>query len=58
MIVGRLVYQGSKLSLSNLWRDTALWSLCGLGEGHPDVDETYEAMDRLLERREAIQKSL
>jgi hypothetical protein len=57
-IVGRLVYQGSKLSLSNLWRDTALWSLCGLGEGHPDVDETYEAMDRLLERQETIQKRL
>lgn len=58
MIAGRLVYQGSKLSLSNLWRDTALWSLCGLGEERPDVDAAYEAMDRLLERQEAIQKNL
>ena len=39
MIVGRVVYQGSKLSLTNLWRDTALWSLCGLGDERPDVDD-------------------
>lgn len=58
MIVGRVVYQGSKLSLTNLWKDTALWSLCGLGEDRPDVDECYEAMDRLLERQPAIQKTL
>jgi len=29
MIVGRVVYQGSKLALTNLWKDTALWWLCG-----------------------------
>jgi hypothetical protein len=37
MIVGRVVYQGSKLGLTNLWKDTGLWSLCGLGEDRPDV---------------------
>ena len=58
MIVGRVVYQGSKLSLTNLWRDTALWSVCGLGEGRPDVDECYAAMDELLSRQPAIQKTL
>lgn len=58
MIVGRVVYQGSKLSLTNLWRDTALWSLCGLGEERPDVDACYEAMDELLARQPAIQKAL
>lgn len=58
MIVGRVVYQGSKLSLTNLWKDTALWSLCGLGKDRPDVNECYEAMDRLLERQPAIQKAL
>jgi transposase len=58
MIVGRVVYQGSKLSLTNLWHDTALWSLCGLGEGRPDVDVCYEAMDELLSRQAAIQKAL
>jgi len=58
MIVGRVVYQGSKLALTNLWKDTALWSLCGLGEDRPAVDECYEAMDRLLERQAAIQEAL
>jgi len=29
MIAGRVVYQGSKLSLTNLYKDTALWELCG-----------------------------
>jgi transposase len=58
MIVGRVVYQGSKLSLTNLWRDTALWSMCGLGDERPDVDACYEAMDQLLSRQPAIQKVL
>lgn len=30
MIVGRLIYSGSKLSLSHRWKDTALWELCGV----------------------------
>jgi len=60
MIVGRVVYQGSKLSLTNLWQDTALWSLrgIGLGEGRPDVDDCYDAMDDLLARQTAVQKAL
>lgn len=58
MIVGRVVYQGSKLSLTNLWRDTALWVLCGLPGERPEVDECYEAMDALLARQPAIQKAL
>ena len=58
MIVGRIVYQGSKLALTNLWRDTALWSLCGVGDGRPDVDDCYAAMDRLLGRQAKIQKTL
>jgi len=58
MIVGRLIYAGSKLALSNRYKDTALWELCGI-EGDVDVDEhCYEAMDRLLERQGAIQKKL
>ena len=58
MIVGRVVYQGSKLALTNLWRDTALWSVCGLGEERPDVDDCYDAMDELRARQPAIQKAL
>jgi len=58
MIVGRVVYQGSKLALTNLWRDTALWSVCGLGDGRPEVDDCYAALDELLARQAAIQKAL
>lgn len=58
MIVGRIVYQGSKLSLCNQWANTCLWELCGI-EGPPDVeDHCYTPMDRLLERQGAIQKKL
>ena len=58
MIVGRIVYAGSKLALSNQARNTALWELCGT-KGPIDVDEhCYASMDRLLERQEAIQKTL
>jgi transposase len=58
MTVGRLVYAGSKLALSNRYKDTALWELCGV-DGAIDVDvHCYASMDRLLERQEAIQKKL
>jgi transposase len=58
MIVGRLVYAGSKLALSNQWKNTALWQLCGV-EGKVDVEHhCYEPMDRLLERQSAIQRTL
>lgn len=58
MIVGRIVYQGSKLSLCNQWQNTALWDLCGI-EGRPDVEKhCYAPLDRLLERQKAIQKKL
>lgn len=58
MIVGRVIYAGSKLSLSHQWKNTALWELCGVS-GAVDVREhCYAAMDRLLERQEAIQKRL
>ncbi len=58
MVIGRIVYQGSKLSLCNQFANTCLWELCGI-EGRPDVDEhCYEPLDRLLERQSAIQKKL
>lgn len=58
MIVGRIVFQGSKLSLCNQWADTCLWELCGV-EGRPDVDtHCYEPLDRLLKRQPAIQQNL
>lgn len=60
LIVGRVVYQGSKLSLINVYADTALWELCGHPAGErPDVDRhAYAVMDRLMERQGSIQKAL
>lgn len=58
MIVGRLLYAGSKLSLSHQWKSTVLWELCGVS-GPVDVEQhCYEPMDRLLDRQKAIQKAL
>ncbi len=58
MIVGRLAYAGSKLALSNQWKNTALWELCGTS-GPIDVEEhCYWPLDRLLERQAAIQRAL
>jgi hypothetical protein len=58
MIIGRIVYAGSKLALSNQSRNTVLWELCGV-EGKVDVDRhCYEVLDRLLERQPAIQRAL
>lgn len=58
MIAGRVVYAGSKLSLSNRHKDSALWELCGVG-GKVDVDKhCYKSMDNLLDRQKAIQKNL
>jgi transposase len=58
LIIGRLLYAGSKLALSHQWKNTALWELCGV-PGPIDVeDHCYDAMDRLLDRQKAIQKAL
>jgi hypothetical protein len=60
LIVGRAVYQGSKLALTHVHADTALWELCGHpADERPDVDRhAYRVMDRLMDRQEAIQKAL
>ena len=60
LIVGRIVFQGSKLALTGVYQDSALWELCGHPAGkRPDVDKhAYLPMDRLLERQESIQKQL
>jgi hypothetical protein len=58
MIVGRLVYAGSKLALCHHHPNTCLWELCGIAES-PDVEvHCYEPMDRLLQRQGAIQRNL
>jgi transposase len=60
MICGRIVFQGSKLSLVNRYLDTKLWELCGHSfEQRPDVDRhCYAVLDELLKRQESIQSKL
>lgn len=58
MIVGRVIFPGSKLSLAHRWKDTALWELCGQEQAVDVQRHCYEPMDRLLERQPAIQKAL
>jgi len=58
MIAGRLVYTGSKLFLSHCGSYSALWEVSGIN-GDIDVNtHCYAAMDRLLERQDAIQRKL
>ena len=60
MIVGRILWQGSKLSLTNMFKDSSLWELCGHdAESRPDVQkDCYDVLDKLLDRQNAIQKKL
>ena len=58
MTIGRLVYAGSKLSLSHCDSYSALWEICGVNGIINVNDHCYEPMDRLFERQDAIQKKL
>ena len=60
MIIGRILYQGSKLSLVNLHKDTALWELAGHEFGNrPDVEKhCYKPMDELLDRKVRVERKL
>ena len=60
MIVGRIIYQGSKLYLTNIYAETTLWTQCGhLSSSKPDVHENcYKPLDELLKRQKLIQRKL
>ena len=59
MIIGRIVYQGSKLALSNIVSISCLWEVCGVKDITIDVDKNcYDTMDELLARQYLIQKKL
>jgi transposase len=59
MTVGRAVYAGSKLALTRVGADSTLWEQAGAGSGEIDVNvHCYDAMDKLLSRKNAIQKAL
>jgi transposase len=58
MIVGRIVYQGSKLALCNQHHNSSLWEISGIA-CKPDVEmHCYNPMDKLLARQVSIQKQL
>ena len=58
MVIGRIIYAGSKLSLCHQQNNTSLWELCGI-DNVVDVDKhCYQPMDRLLERQKSIQQKL
>jgi transposase len=58
MIIGRIVYQSSKLYLSKVTNISALWEICGFNTRDIDVEKhCYESMDRLLKRQKAIEKN-
>jgi transposase len=59
MIIGRIVYQGSKLALSRVNDISYLWEVCGINESEIDVNKhCYDAMDNLLSGQQRIQKRL
>jgi transposase len=58
MIAGRLVFAGSKLSLSHCGSFSALWETCGIDDEINVNTNCYEAMDKLFERQDAIQKKI
>jgi transposase len=59
MIIGRIVYQGSKLALSRVADISCLWEICGVSGSGISVDRhCYDSMDELLIRQKLIQKKL
>lgn len=58
MIIGRIIYAGSKLSLCNQYNNTNLFELVGIDK-KPEVErDCYLPLDRLLARQDSIQKTL
>jgi len=59
MIIGKVIYAGSKLALTRVTPDSCLWNVCGIDDKTIDVNShCYQAMDKLFERQDAIQRKL
>lgn len=59
MIIGKVIYSGSKLSLTRVLSDSCLWNICGINDKTIDVNaHCYQSMDKLFERQDAIQRKL
>jgi transposase len=56
MIAQRLLYPGSKLATTRLWKNNTLGEELGVLDA--DVDELYEALDWLLSRQKRIENKL
>jgi transposase len=54
------LYQGSKLSLVNKYKDSVLWELAGHeSDSRPDLKKNcYHAMDMLMQRKKRIDKKI
>ena len=59
MIIGKVIYAGSKLSLTRMTSDSCLWDICGVNHDKIDVNShCYQSMDKLFKRQNAIQRKL
>ena len=60
MIIGRILYQGSKLNLVNQYMDTSLWELAGHDSGvKPNIEKhCYRPMNELNKRKTRIERKL
>lgn len=58
MVIGRILKQGSKLSLTRLADTSSLWDLLNYQGGTPDANDLYEAMDELGSKQHKIQKKI
>lgn len=58
MIAARIIEQGSKLAIIPWLKDVAADTALGIDSRETDVDDLYEALDRLLKRQPDMQKKL
>src|SRR5665648_627241 len=59
MIIGKVIYAGSKLSLTRIATDSCLWNVCGIDDETIDVNaHCYQSINKLFERQDAIQRKL
>jgi transposase len=58
MIIGRIIYAGSKLSLCHMQDNTSLWEICGIEEKVDVEKHCYTPLDKLLARQHIIQQQL
>lgn len=59
MIIGKVIYAGSKLSLTRIASDSCLWNICGIEDETINVNNhCYQSMDKLFERQDTIQRKL